>query len=599
MTRPKPCAILLTLAGLAACNSPSDSDGEVLTTCGPSNTMTLAVGEATSLTPTGARFFCVSSGEASAEFVVVAFAATTADLSVTARTDNTVPAEGPPSPVSVAAVADGDPRRLPSFTSPVRGAVPMPDDRFHYELRERELRELTPLVRGTGRGEDRLRTTRASGPEPSLAWVAEPVPARAAPSVGDVLSFNTQAESGKSCSSPITVAARVWGVSERAIVAADVGNPPGGFGAGDYLHYAATFDTLIAPIADRNFGAPSDIDDNERTILLFTQEVNRLTPANSGVFTAGFFFSRDLFPKQATPGGNLDSCPASNEAEILYLMVPDPTGQVNGNQKTKEFVQSLTLSTILHEDQHLVNAARRLYVQKLDGSDWSEEVWLNEGLSHAAEELLFYETSAVGPGQNVTYDALTNAGDPTVVAFNNHQLFNLLRFHEHLAAPSTSSAFDPTDALPARGASWSFLRYAADRRGGDQPGFFHALVNSPTRGTANLGAVLGNVATMFDWMTDWSVAVYADDRVTNLASRHQDVSWNHPNLYSALAGSQASFPIQTVSLPPEVSRTQQLIGGGTAYFRLGVAAGQEGEVEITSGGGTPPETLRVTLLRTR
>ena len=72
------------------------------------------------------------------------------------------------------------------------------------------------------------------------------------------------------------------------------------------------------------FGNPSDVDGNGRIILLFTGEVNKLTPADSpGGFVGGFFFAGDYFPKT----GPVDqSCTESNNGEIVYLLAPDPTG---------------------------------------------------------------------------------------------------------------------------------------------------------------------------------------------------------------------------------------------------------------------------------
>jgi hypothetical protein len=561
-------------------SSPSGPDGpddqDVPTVCGASNTVELAVGQATEMTGTGARFFCARAGDEAAEFVLVAFAAATTSLEFTVESSNTLQAQGPPFPAPEARAAE-----RPSVADAL-SAAPVRDVAFEAALRAREWRELTPLVT---RSEVTARATVLDAP------------AAVVPSVGDFLTFNAQSNS--SCSDPIFVTGRVAAISQKAIVVADTANPSGGFSTADYQHYAATFDTLIAPIALQNFGDVTDIDANDRTILLFTQEVNRRTASGSQTFTAGFFFSRDLFPKQTPLGGNLQACLHSNQAEMLYLMVPDPNGEVNGNTRSKSFVQQLMLSAIIHESQHLINAGRRLYVQMLGGATWNEEVWLNEGLSHAAEELLFYRASGLAPGGNLSPTALQAAGPSAVTAFNRHQANNLLRFHDHLATPPNSSPFNTVDNLATRGASWSFLRYAADRRGGSQSAFFFPLVNSSTRGLDNLEEVLGGETTVYQWLSDWAVAAYADDRVAGSEARHTDRSWNHPAMHATLSQAGAPYPIQTRALVAGSPRTQQLVRGGAAYFRFSVAAGEAGEVEATSNGTTPPATLRVTLLRTR
>src|SRR5204863_8605906 len=94
----------------------------------------------------------------------------------------------------------------------------------------------------------------------------------------------------------------------------------------------------------------------------------------------------------------------SNFAEMFYLIVPDPSGTINGNVRTKAEVTQSSISVLAHEYQHLINAARRLYIN--DAEDF-EEVWLNEGLSHIAEELLFYRTAGLQPRSNIDATTIT------------------------------------------------------------------------------------------------------------------------------------------------------------------------------------------------
>src|SRR5205823_6243099 len=128
---------------------------------------------------------------------------------------------------------------------------------------------------------------------------------------------------------------------------------------------------------------------------LFTKEVNKLTPRGISGFIGGFFFERDLFPIADTP--TLQGCAGSNVAEMFYVMVPDPTG-VFADKRSKDDVLSNTIGTLAHEYQHLINAGRRLYVNNADAF---ESVWLNEGLSHIAEELLYYRVVGRAPRQNI------------------------------------------------------------------------------------------------------------------------------------------------------------------------------------------------------
>jgi len=87
---------------------------------------------------------------------------------------------------------------------------------------------------------------------------------------------------------------------------------------------------------------------------------------------------------------------------MFYMLVPDSTGVVNGNSRTKAFVLQVTVGTIAHEYQHLINAARRLYILRQGGISWQEDLWLNEGLSHVAEELVYYRSSRNAARSNLT-----------------------------------------------------------------------------------------------------------------------------------------------------------------------------------------------------
>lgn len=441
--------------------------------------------------------------------------------------------------------------------------APEPDGAFHRRLREREIRELTRLIPS-------VRESRAQRALPSFGR------AQVVPRVGDTLTLNASQEA---CQRPDLRRARVAAVTERAIVAEDVANPPGGFSPEEFRSVGVTFDTLIYPVDTRNFGAPEDIDDNDRVIILYTRVVNELTPPNSESFVGGFFFGRDLFPRQ--------SCATSNVGEIFYLLAPDPTGAVNGNVRTRDFVLRRTLATVAHEFQHLINASRRLYVNK---ASRMEEVWLNEALSHVAEELQFYAVTPLEPRQNIDVEALRSS--PRIVeAFNTYQISNFGRYTGYLENPDAESLLG-VDNIPTRGASWAFLRYAADQEPGPDEAFFFRLVNSTTSGVQNLSAVLG--ANAIDFMQTWTVSVYTDDAVRGIGPRYQQPSWNFRSIVPLL--NEGRFPLEVIPLS-DTQTTLTLKGGGAAFLRFGVAPGQRAAISVLSGGAVPPERLRVSVVR--
>ncbi|HUR91791.1 MAG TPA: Ig-like domain-containing protein [Gemmatimonadaceae bacterium] len=299
------------------------------------------------------------------------------------------------------------------------------------------------LVTATGIGTATVRATAGSVSQDISVTVQQP-------------QFNVNPNSA--CQSPDLRGFKVEAQSAHLIIVSDVGNPSGGFTSQDYQAFAATFETLLYPVVTSNFGTPADIDGNGKIIAFFTRAVNELTQANSQSVVGGFFFGRDLFPK--TTGGGLAGCAGSNVAEMFYLLAPDPTGVVNGNVRTTETVRRITAGVIAHEFQHLINASRRLFINQ--GAIYPETSYMEEGLSHIAEELVFYEASGLLPRSNLGINDI-RASNQRVDAFNSYMISNAARFSNFLRAPGIHSPYQRDDDLETRGAIWAFLRYLADR----------------------------------------------------------------------------------------------------------------------------------------
>ena len=410
------------------------------------------------------------------------------------------------------------------------------------------------------------------------------------PQVGDVLTLNV---SSNACDSTVLRGSRIVAIGTQSIVVADTLNPTGGFTQADYQRFAARFDTLVYPIDVENFGVPAAFGPEGKIILLFTSAVNALTPAKSESYVGGFFFGRDLFPVSNT--ATFQGCSGSNTRNIFYLLAPDPGGMVNGNIRRTGFVDSVTTSVLAHEFQHLINASRRLYVNK--GAAPNETVWLNEGLSHVAEELLFYHEGQSGPQRNFDVASL-RASRPLVNAFNADQSSNASRYKVYLGAPSTNSPIRNDDSLATRGAIWDFLRYAADRKtrgGGSDASVWQALVNSQTSGIPNLKQVFGvNLGAM---LRDWSVSNYADDIVSGVTTDFTQPSWNWHSIYPAL-GTNSTYPLPVNSLVAATT-SGSVIPGGAAYYRFSVAASATGTVTLTRSTGAAGGPLQGVLVRLR
>jgi hypothetical protein len=539
--------------------------------CEPGMGLGLAVGAHAVLSGAQAGLLCLEGGAGGADYLVVPFHGTTAraaTLAVQVQGSALVAASGPPSPsVSPFLSAGAD-----AHAHEGRRAD---DGGFHLRLNQRHRAELGALVPAARAREQARRDARFS--------VAHAVPA-----TGSLMNLNVQTSSA--CQNPDVRVGRVAAVSQRAIIVADTANPRNGLTDADYQAVAATFDTLVWPVNVAAFGAPADIDRNERVVIFYTRAVNELTPAGANYVVGGFFFGRDLFPAA--------DCAGSNEAEMFYMLAADPDGEVNGNRRSLDYVRGTTVGTVGHEFQHLVSASRRIYlVDGVTGTQWNEEVWLNEGLSHIAEELLFYRRAGLAPGSNLGAEIYLS-GTRSRTAFDEFGIANILRLRQWMLAPESDSPYDAAggqqDDLATRGAIWSFLRYAADRRGGTENQLWQRLIDNHRTGLANLQFAFGE--DPIPLFRDWAVAQYVDDAVPGVAAALRQPSWNFRSLYPAVTG---SFPLRVRQLSSGAPLNLTLVAGGSAYLRAGVAGGELGTVRFTSGEAAPPATFSAVVVRTR
>ncbi len=119
------------------------------------------------------------------------------------------------------------------------------------------------------------------------------------------------------------------------------------------------FDNNIYNKIKTNFGNESDVDSNGRIIIFLLDIIDGYT--GSGGYVAGFFNPINEFA--------IGTQPNSNEADMLFMdvnpLVPASTA---------------FYSTVAHEFQHLVNFNTTYFDDATE-----QDVWINEGLSSAAE----------------------------------------------------------------------------------------------------------------------------------------------------------------------------------------------------------------------
>ena len=404
----------------------------------------------------------------------------------------------------------------------------------------------------------------------------------AVPAVGDTLSLHVpDASTTNLCNNFISTKAVVASVSAKAIIAIDTldGNYLTVFPQAVLDSIAQEFDNITYPTDASYYNNPTDIDGNGHIIMLFTGQINKLTPPNTqGGFVGGFFFAGDLFPPTGTQQGTF--CPESNQAEIFYLLSPDPTGAKFGNVRSASSVRQGTRGTIAHEFQHMINAGNRFENPAVSSF---EATWLDEALAHFAEDAVGRVSRGFTDLQTLTFNDVLPCNTPCSQAndFNAFFFQNLARLTYWMDKPDQFAPFSKMadTSLAVRGAAWAIVRYAADNYSNALPRTLtQALAAGPDTGVKNFAAA--TKVPIDTLVKGWLVSMYADHLgITGLPAQYQYRSYNFrsvmpPVAKSVLGQSTATYPlrVQSIGSGSDNISAQNKSGSGN-FYRLTVAAG--------------------------
>jgi hypothetical protein len=250
----------------------------------------------------------------------------------------------------------------------------------------------------------------------------------------------------------------------------------------DIEELAENFADMI-PLEQDYFGDESDINNDGRFDCLFTRTVNELGASQGGIVT-GFFYAVDLFDDSTYS--------ISNEKEVIYLMVPDDDGD-HGTAISDEFaLVNILPGVLVHEYQHMINFNQHYFVE--DGS--AEEGWMNEGLSHLAEDIYSANSN----------DFMEGVG-----------LENPARVSSYLSDIS-DICFSCGTSLSQRGGSYLFLRFLYDQAElgnlsnvADGKSLLQGLLSTSERGVDNIVNVVSGTSdtdAFKELLGRFSLAVY-------------------------------------------------------------------------------------------
>ena len=379
---------------------------------------------------------------------------------------------------------------------------------------------------------------------------------------------------------PVRARARV--VSDHVAIFVDQNAPADGFTDAELEALGRTFNDRMYDVATRAFGVESDVDANGVVAILLTPVVNGLTPRPQCevAIVTGFFFAIDLDP---TFTADL----RANVGEVFYSLVPDPAGTVSC-PLAKDRLTRIISTTFIHEFQHMINYNQKVLVRRRP----VEQIWLNEGLSHLAEEL----------GGLSLREAGNEQGYSDFLIGNLYDAFGYLRAPDatFLAFPETTSG-----SLAERGANWLFLRWLADKFGSDLP---RRLSESPLAGADNIASATREPFAQL--LGQWFLANYVSDLPGFTAPpRLTYDSWKFRTTFPSLNQQLPSRFDRPFPLVPPAASGGSLAAEGTlragsgAYFRVTQAAGERGfSLRFTTPAGAPLPaaiTPRLNVIRLR
>ena len=316
-----------------------------------------------------------------------------------------------------------------------------------------------------------------------------------------------------------TVQARVVAANERAVawIQEDLRADPDNLTDEEIRQlldqFAEDYETIV-----NIFGTPSDVDGDGKVSFLFSHLVD------DEESVAGFYSASSVLPE---PVGN------GNVTDMMFIT---PT----------QYIESYR-SLLVHEFQHLINFNQHVLVRR----GMSEASWLNEGLSHLAEDLVADHEES-GNGRNIR--AFLSA--PEAIGL--------------LGSARVDSSF--------RGASYLFVRGLVDRLG---TGVLMRLVGTGLADMDNIEEATGE--PFEQWLAFWGAQLFASG--LGLAE-HPRLNYDFPLFQTPGGRVLDSLPLPAMQ-EFRTGGTQvngQLKPRGLSFVRLGGTRNTRVEIDADPSG---------------
>jgi hypothetical protein len=378
-----------------------------------------------------------------------------------------------------------------------------------------------------------------------------------------------------------TVRAVVKYIGTDNIWLEDVANPTVAFTTAEYQAMEVFYSANTKPILSAYVGPFTDVDVNQRNLILITKEVNK----KPGLL--GFVWGGDLFPRTQIT--------TSNQAEIFYGIAPDPSG-IYGRVYTKTDASNNYRWLTAHELTHVIQFGQRIF-----GPAGNKKTWETEGGATLSEQLVGFKVNGYASGQNLGLTAYRGGEE-----WFGNWVFDLA-FYFGLRTSTTRTTGAPEQCTwiggPSEGNSGpcgnedrmvygvpaTLLRFVLDEYGptyvGGEQALMRQIAASGETGYSSLTKPTSNSAESLlvrFWLWIWADA-------TGFANFFS--SWNLFSLWGGLVETAALKPYQSTSLLPTLDAS--IRAGSNAYLEWSpTSATGPTSLRIRSpSGGAVPSTM--------